>query len=173
MENNLEKQALKSPRLVLESDWEKSRDFYIRAVTDTPQAFRDTVTVVENRPEEEWKRWANNSYQFVVEENGSFVANVTLRKDVGGVWMISGVWTDPAFRGQGLSTKLIEAALLKASELGVSYIELNVNAEQADAIKLYRRMGFVEKRRNEAHLYSDGKKYESIVMGIEPSALLT
>lgn len=49
----------------------------------------------------------------------------------------------PGFRGQGLGRRLIEAAIAAARAAGMVRIEFGVHADNAQAIRLYERVGFV------------------------------
>jgi ribosomal protein S18 acetylase RimI-like enzyme len=68
----------------------------------------------------------------------------------------------PQFRGQGLGRRLIHRTLDAARAFGVTRVELSVREDNANAIALYRKIGFVEEglQRNAVRL--DGT-YEHIV----------
>lgn len=55
---------------------------------------------------------------------------------------IKRLWTDPAFRGRGIASALIGAALAHAAEGGVSTVRLSVWKWRTGAIALYERLGF-------------------------------
>ncbi|MEU0031899.1 GNAT family N-acetyltransferase [Streptomyces sp. NPDC006335] len=55
---------------------------------------------------------------------------------------IKRLWTDPAFRGRGIASTLVGAALAHAAESGVSTVRLSVWKWRAGAIALYERLGF-------------------------------
>lgn len=52
------------------------------------------------------------------------------------------LWTDPAFRGRGIASGLLAAALAHAAESGVSTVRLSVWKWRTGAIALYERFGF-------------------------------
>ncbi|MCL7427185.1 GNAT family N-acetyltransferase [Streptomyces sp. YS415] len=52
------------------------------------------------------------------------------------------LWTAPAFRGRGIASSLVGAALAHAAEIGVSAVRLSVWKWREDAIALYERLGF-------------------------------
>ncbi|GGY08114.1 GNAT family N-acetyltransferase [Streptomyces minutiscleroticus] len=52
------------------------------------------------------------------------------------------LWTAPAFRGSGVASGLVGAALAHAAESGVSAVRLSVWRWRAGAIALYERLGF-------------------------------
>ncbi|MEV0735506.1 GNAT family N-acetyltransferase [Streptomyces sp. NPDC050549] len=52
------------------------------------------------------------------------------------------LWTDPAFRGRGIASGLLGAALAQAAENGASTVRLSVWNWRTGAIALYERFGF-------------------------------
>jgi ribosomal protein S18 acetylase RimI-like enzyme len=52
------------------------------------------------------------------------------------------LWTDPAFRGRGIASGLVGAALTDCAERGVSTVRLSVWRWRTGAIALYERLGF-------------------------------
>jgi len=55
-----------------------------------------------------------------------------------------GTGVHPAYRGQGLGQRLLEAAIARARERGLEKIELTVYSSNLAAIALYRKVGFVD-----------------------------
>ncbi|MFJ9242680.1 GNAT family N-acetyltransferase [Streptomyces sp. NPDC101776] len=55
---------------------------------------------------------------------------------------IKRLWTDPAFRGRGIASDLLGAALAQAAESGASAVRLSVWTWRTGAIALYERLGF-------------------------------
>ncbi|MGW2523540.1 GNAT family N-acetyltransferase [Streptomyces sp. NPDC001617] len=55
---------------------------------------------------------------------------------------IKRLWTDPGFRGRGIASGLLAAALAHAAESGVGTVGLSVWSWRAGAIALYERFGF-------------------------------
>ncbi|MEU8760138.1 GNAT family N-acetyltransferase [Streptomyces sp. NPDC048659] len=52
------------------------------------------------------------------------------------------LWTDPAYRGQGIAFRLVGAALAHAAENGAGAVRLSVWKWRTGAIALYERLGF-------------------------------
>ncbi|MFJ3497592.1 GNAT family N-acetyltransferase [Streptomyces sp. NPDC086091] len=52
------------------------------------------------------------------------------------------LWTDPAFRGRGVASALLRAGVARAREAGARTVRLSVWEWRADAVALYRRLGF-------------------------------
>ncbi|MFI0965876.1 GNAT family N-acetyltransferase [Streptomyces sp. NPDC021080] len=59
-----------------------------------------------------------------------------------GLSEIKRLWTDPAFRGRGVASDLLGAALAHAAESGASKVRLSVWKWRTGAIALYGRLGF-------------------------------
>lgn len=55
---------------------------------------------------------------------------------------LGAVWTDPAFRGRGLAAHLTARLAAEAQADGIHLIHLQVEADNAAAIRLYERLGF-------------------------------
>ena len=72
----------------------------------------------------------------------------------------------PAFRGIGLGTQLLSAAIAKAREQGISRIELGVRIDNAAAAALYRKLGFVEEGYRRRAIKVDGKYIDELAMAL-------
>jgi len=55
---------------------------------------------------------------------------------------IKRLWTNPDFRGRGIATSLLDAALAHAAKNGVDTVRLSVWRWRTGAIALYERLGF-------------------------------
>jgi len=55
---------------------------------------------------------------------------------------IKRIWTDPAHRGRGIASRLLDAALAHASDSGVGTVRLSVWEWRTGAVALYKRFGF-------------------------------
>ncbi len=72
----------------------------------------------------------------------------------------------PAYRGQGLGKRLLDAAIAAAREKGFHRITLQVNADNAPAIALYRRAGFVHEGTQRDATKRGDSFCDSLVMGL-------
>ncbi|MGI9247341.1 MAG: GNAT family N-acetyltransferase [Steroidobacteraceae bacterium] len=68
------------------------------------------------------------------------------------------------WRGQGLGTRLLASALDMADARGIRRSELVVRADNAPAIALYRRFGFVEEGRCRQYLRHAGIDHDALIM---------
>lgn len=63
---------------------------------------------------------------------------------------LGAVWTDPAFRGRGLGAHLTSRLAAAARADGIRLMHLQVEADNATAIRLYERLGF---QRHSSYVY--------------------
>jgi ribosomal protein S18 acetylase RimI-like enzyme len=68
----------------------------------------------------------------------------------------------PEFRGQGIGKRLILRTLDAARAFGLTRVELSVREDNANAIALYRKIGFVEEGLQRNAVWLDGT-YENVV----------
>lgn len=70
------------------------------------------------------------------------------------------------YRGRGLGRRLIEAALEAARHEGFIRIELSVHADNAPAIRLYEKVGFVREGVHRRAGLIDGRFIDTITMAL-------
>jgi ribosomal protein S18 acetylase RimI-like enzyme len=81
-----------------------------------------------------------------IRRDGALIAMAGERQHPPGWTEISAVCTDPAFRGQGLATRLVRAVAAGIRERGETPF-LHAIATNANAIRLYESIGFTLRRR--------------------------
>lgn len=74
----------------------------------------------------------------------------------------------PQYRGKGLGERLLRETLTAAHAFGFSRVELGVFANNARAISLYRKIGFVQEGVRRKHLRIDGVYIDEILMALIP-----
>ena len=78
-----------------------------------------------------------------------------------------GMLVDREWRGHGVGSALLQAAIGWARDHGLHKLSLEVFTHNAAAIALYRSSGFVEEgRRVEHYRRASGELWDSIVMGL-------
>lgn len=68
------------------------------------------------------------------------------------------------YRGQGLGTKLLEAALAYAKEAKLTRLELSVLPVNTSAYHLYQKLGFVTEGIRKAAVLQDGELMDEIIL---------
>jgi ribosomal protein S18 acetylase RimI-like enzyme len=82
------------------------------------------------------------------EETAGFITYFKKSPKVGYIWMMA---VDKPYRGQGLAKKLMERALSELKAQKVSYVTIFARTINEPAIRLYKKMGFLEQHRDEQH----------------------
>jgi putative acetyltransferase len=71
-----------------------------------------------------------------------------------------------AWRGQGLGRPLLQACIDKARAQGITRITLQARADNAAAIRLYERLGFVHEARLRHAMRFDGVYFDALQMSL-------
>ncbi len=80
---------------------------------------------------------------YAAEAGGKFAGYIAVEVHDGFIYL-DDISVDGKFRGQGIGTKLIEAAEMYAAELGITESVLHVEKANASAQRLYKRLGYSE-----------------------------
>ncbi|MFE2888548.1 GNAT family N-acetyltransferase [Streptomyces sp. NPDC059272] len=78
----------------------------------------------------------------VAVSGGAAVGCLVVTAPADGRTEIKRLWTEPAFRGRGVASDLLGAALAHAAESGAGTVRLSVWKWRTGAIALYERFGF-------------------------------
>lgn len=77
------------------------------------------------------------------------------------------MFVDSGWRGRGVGSALVQAAIGLAREQGLHKLSLEVFAHNTAAIALYRKCGFVEEgRRTAQYRRASGELWDTILMGL-------
>ena len=130
-------------RTITADDWPLLREISLRALADSPGAFRRTLADAQALTEDYWRQQAGGSTTIlVVVEDGCGVAMGGLftppDSTVAYVW---GMWTAPEARGRGYAAGLLTDLLdlCRDRDLGV---RLHVTEGNQAARRLYTTHGF-------------------------------
>lgn len=153
---------MSTPGILLQPTTESDRTYIYRLNFLTEVFGEETAEISENFSEDLHfyvKSWAP--------DRGGFIAWDSQGIPAGGVWLLWGAENDhgygfvapdipelaiavePRFRGQGAGSLLINAAIKQARELGAPGVSLCVDDDNPRALKLYRRLGFVDVRHDD------------------------
>jgi ribosomal protein S18 acetylase RimI-like enzyme len=149
---------------------EPLRELRLRALREDPGAFAETYEEARARPLEDWASWAaDESRVIVVAIDGErWVGMVACRLLEGHSSWLTALWVEPAARGAGLGSRLIEAAADWAREQGAAAVELSVTTNNDTAATLYARAGFAETGRRRP-LPSDPSRTEVFLRRVSPA----
>ena len=75
-----------------------------------------------------------------------------------------GLGVHPDFRDRGIGSRLLEAALGRADEIGLERVDLEVFASNEGAIRLYERYGFVQEGVRRRVRKIDGRYDDNVLM---------
>ena len=81
---------------------------------------------------------------WVLEADGERLAMTSFNAQIPEAVQVGGVWTPPALRGRGYASQVVAAHLAHARDQGATTAILFTQVENAPAIAVYRKLGFVE-----------------------------
>jgi ribosomal protein S18 acetylase RimI-like enzyme len=124
------------------------RNVRLRALSDAPAAFGQTLGEAENRSDAGWIQRAGEiaacperEVLFIARDGNIPCGTVYLCLE-SGISELYAMWVDPAFRRRHVGSALLEAAITWARDRHASQIELWVTEGNEAAANLYRRAGF-------------------------------
>jgi ribosomal protein S18 acetylase RimI-like enzyme len=90
---------------------------------------------------------------FVAEVDGvveGFVTGYIVRRNpqlaVEKVGKVDNIFVSDEVRGQGLGTQLLERLASFYTDQGIRFVEISCDLQNPDALRLYKRLGFVEQK---------------------------
>jgi RimJ/RimL family protein N-acetyltransferase len=105
-----------------------------------------------------------------VDEQGALVGSLTVRPYRGLVnyhTVFAGLMIARAWRNQGIGTALMRQAVSWcAANPHIKRLELDVLADNAPAIHVYEKLGFVREGVKRSFAYKEGRFHDTIFMGI-------
>ena len=137
-------------RAITDNEWRLWRSLRLRAVEDSPNAFRSVLAQESAEADERWRELiataANHprSLLLVAEADSDPVGMMFGRlDDAGDVLDVGAMWVDPEVRRTGIGRGLLNAALDWARTAGASSAELWVTAGNDAADRLFAVTAFV------------------------------
>lgn len=130
-------------RRLAPSDWAAFRSIRLAALRDAPEAFGSTAADARKLEEQEWRRRLEQRAVFLAEAANQRVGLVAgIGGDQPGEAELISMWVAPAWRGQGVADRLVEAVLTWAAGEGFRSVRLWVAKGNGRAERLYARHGF-------------------------------
>lgn len=136
-------------RAVSTDDWPLWRDTRLAALTEAPHAFKARLADWHRGGEERWRARLElpGAYHVVALLDGRTVGMAGgMPGDGGRPPELRSVWVSPEARGHGVGALLIGAVETWALRSGATALRLAVLPDNAPAIALYERHGFVATR---------------------------
>lgn len=126
------------------------KELRLRALQESPDAFRTTFESQQNRPDSDWQRQIDETAGsrlaegFVAEVDGEAVGLLRCRLTQSDppLGFIQTMWVEPRFRRRGIGSQLLTFGLNWLRDRGAGAIELDVNERNEAALDLYRSFGF-------------------------------
>lgn len=126
--------------------WREYRALRLESLKNDPSAFGASLEEEQNLPEEAWKKRMPNVL-FALSDGvpvGTTTYVFETQMKFRHIAEIYGFYVSPGYRGRGIGTRLLEAALTRIRrKRGIMKVKLEANAEQLAAIGVYKRAGFV------------------------------
>jgi RimJ/RimL family protein N-acetyltransferase len=159
-------------RQAAESDAAAYRELRLEALCNHPEAFTYDCDMYKEKPLSYWKerlRELNheNMIFFAVHEARLVGMCGILRgisKKSQHNSLITGMYVQPAWRGQGIADALIQACIDWAQALGATVVRLAVVTTSTSAIRCYKRCGFTEYGIEPQMIYHEGVMYDELLM---------
>lgn len=133
-------------RLTAESDWMHLKQIRLAALLDTPTAFGVSYQTAADDRDEQWKERASpaTGTQFwLAFKADKPVGMIGAGVSQAGRYNLIGMWVEPAERGSGVASRLVEAVKSRALDKGHDRVFLDVSPDNARASNFYLKQGFV------------------------------
>lgn len=125
------------------------RSLRLAALRSDPTAFGSTLAREEGYHEGEWSDRARDGAEgaraatFVAEDAPDRWVGMAGVFERAGTFHVWGMWVEPGWRGRGVGSALLDRTIAWVSEVDPgAALALEVNPDQAAAVRLYRARGF-------------------------------
>lgn len=131
-------------RVIADGDWEAFRAVRLRALADSPDSFGATLEESAAQEPSVWRERAAGPHPVVLAfvDGGPVGMGGLFAPDETTDAFVWGMWVDPAYRGRGLASGILQVLLDHPVAQGRSVL-LHVTQGNATARSLYERHGFV------------------------------
>jgi ribosomal protein S18 acetylase RimI-like enzyme len=128
------------------SDWEALKALRLAALQAAPTAFGVSYASAAADSDQRWRQRATADTQpeyWLALAQGQAVGMIGGAPDAQGHYHLIAMYVMPEFRGQGAAAGLVAAVTARAAALGYRQVNLDVAPDNAAAVALYQRQGFV------------------------------
>jgi ribosomal protein S18 acetylase RimI-like enzyme len=140
-----------------ETNWQVYRELRLDALRGAPRAFWTTYAEAAGRTDDQWRQLVTQPHErsrtWLAMRDDRAVGSVgsfRLPDQPEGECILVGMWVDPTARGLGVGELLVRTVLEAAAQRGLDRVVLEVAHENAPAVALYERLGFVRTGRTGA-----------------------
>ena len=150
-------------------EWRLWRSLRMRAVEDSPDAFRSTLGQESAEADDWWieliKKTADHPHDvlLVAETAGDAVGMLFGRLNEGELLDVGSMWVEPENRRQGIGRRLLAHAVEWAVAAGAKRAELWVTSENSAARALYQQAGFTPTEETEPLRHGSDLVVEKLV----------
>lgn len=126
-------------------DWMLLRNVRLAALLDTPTAFGVSYQTAAAYTDEQWQVRASSTGTafWMAFEKDRPVGMIGAAVSSAGRFNLIGMWVEPASRGSGVATRLVEVVKARAIAEGFDRVFLDVSPDNARASNFYLKQGFV------------------------------
>jgi ribosomal protein S18 acetylase RimI-like enzyme len=133
---------------VTPSDWRRWRHLRLEALRESPQAFSSTLVDWQGSGDSElrWRgRLVTVPFNIIASLNEADAGMASGTAPEGGAVELISMWVAPFARGRGVADALVTAVIAWARSCSAHQLTLAVFEDNARAIELYGRHGFIDR----------------------------
>lgn len=148
-----------------EADWKKFKDLRLEALQTDQVAFGASYKDEVLKSDERWKEGLARTEKplFFIEADNKYIGMIGAKPVENGIYMIIAMYVLKEYRGQGLAQQLIKIIEIELKNRGIKELDLIVNKTQAEAVNLYKKLGYRLIRETEEKM-GDGGIYPCLFM---------
>ena len=131
-------------RSTVTEDWKLLRQVRLAALLDTPTAFGVSYQTAAAYTDEQWQVRASSTGTafWLAFEHDRPVGMIGAAVSDTQRFNLIGMWVEPAARGSGVATQLVETVKARATSQGFDRVYLDVSPDNARASNFYLKQGF-------------------------------
>ena len=131
-------------RSTVKEDWKRLRQVRLAALLDTPTAFGVSYQTAADYTDEQWQVRASSTGTafWLAFEKDRPVGMIGAAVSDTQRFNLIGMWVEPAARGSGVATQLVEIVKARATSQGFDRVFLDVSPDNARASNFYLKQGF-------------------------------
>lgn len=132
-------------RLIQTQDWKLLKHVRLAALRDAPTAFDVSYQTAADYTDQQWQSRASSATTafWLAFEQDRPVGMIGATVNSANRFNLIGMWIEPAARGSGVATQLVEAVKARALANGFDRVFLDVSPDNARAANFYLKQGFV------------------------------